>query len=226
MWINKKTILGMALILALLSGCNNLPGGGAGGPMRINQDQDSNLTDNEAEDFLEQGFNFEMYATVNGLVDRMVPDTMESDWIGEFSTDSDGNINGKGSVTYEMYIYNADSEGCGYRWKDTGSINYKIGGKVHLDNNNVKFPVKILTLTQNGIAIGPAEATCSDPDSWRNSILDLYIDLAHDALIAAVLDPLHRSLGNEIQFGKVLEKKIGTVSFGILVGPAAVSLED
>ncbi len=27
MWINKKTVLGMALILVLLSGCNNSLGG-------------------------------------------------------------------------------------------------------------------------------------------------------------------------------------------------------
>ena len=126
----------------------------------------------------------------------MVPDTMESDWIGEFSTDSDGNINGQGSVTYEMYIYNADDKGCGYRWKDTGSIDFEIGGKIHIDGNNFMFPVKILTPTQNDREIGPAEATCSEPDSWRSEILDLYIDLGHDALIGAVLAPLHRSLGN------------------------------
>ncbi len=226
MWINKKTVLGMLLVLTLLTGCKNLPGGGAGDPMRINQDQDSNLTENEAEGFLEQDFNFEMYATVNGLVDRRVADTMESDWIGEFSTDSDGIINGQGSVTYEMYLYNADDKGCGYRWKETGSIDFKIGGKVHIDGNNFRFPVKILELTQKDLEIGPAEATCSDPDSWRDTILDLYIELAHDALIGAVLDPLHRSLGNEIQFGTVLEKKISTVDFGILVGPAAVPLDD
>lgn len=216
----------MALILVLLSGCNNSPGGGAGDPVRINQDQDSNLTENETEDFLGQDFSFEMYATVNGLVDRNVPDTLESDWIGEFSTDSDGNINGKGTLSYETYIYNADDEGCGYRWKETGTMDFVIGGKVHIDGNDFKFPVKILSRTQNGREIDPAEATCSDPDFWRSEMLEVFHDLGREALFGAVLDPLHRSLGKEIQFGTVLEKKIGTISYGILVGPAAVSLED
>jgi len=222
----KKLNWLLVFILILLTGCNNSPGGGVGDTIRINQDQDSNLTDDEAEKFLEQDFHFEMYATVNGLVMRKVPDTMESDWIGEFSTDSEGNIKGQGNVTYEMYIYNADDEGCGYRWKDTGSIDFEIGGKVHIDGNNFAFPVKILTPTQNGREIGPAEATCSEPDSWRSEMLEIYLDLAHDALIGAVLDPLHRSLGNEIKFGKVLEKKIGTVAFGIMVSPGAISLEE
>ena len=220
--------LPLLIIAVLITGCSEVQDGGSGGDLPDSDSTDgNNLKSGNRAEFLDQVFDFEMYASVNGLVERKVIDTLESDWIGTFSIDENYEMAGKGTLTYEADIFNVDEEECGYRWKENGTIEFEIKGKVHAEGVEYTFPVLIKSPLPppSERYLSGAEATCSDPDAWRTDIPEVFISLNRDALFGAVLQNLHMTLGREIKMGHVLEKKIGTVNYGILVGPAALPLE-
>jgi hypothetical protein len=227
---NKLCWLLVLMVAVLVVGCSKIPDGGSGGDLpRVDTSDEKNLETGDSNIFQDQEFDFEMFATVNGLVDVVggkLIDTLESDWIGTFTIDQDYEMTGKGTLTYEAAIYSVDEKECGYRWIDKGTIKFVIGGKVHADGVVYVFPVKIqypFPPPEIRNLSGP-EATCSDPDDFYADVLENYIPFHREGLFGAVLKNLHMTLGWEIRPYMVLEKKVGTINYVIKVENSVIPL--
>ena len=170
-------------------------------------------------------FNFEMAATVNGLVADLAYDQLESEWVGEFSVDSEGLFTGVGNVTYDALIFAVDEELCGYAWTELGDVAFQISGRVHNQGGDVAYPLKLFLLDVKRNSLSEPEPTCEDPQGFLAKMPDQYIEIHRDALLSTVLTHLHQNVGNQIRLQETFTGQSGTVDYTILVSLAAVDLE-
>ncbi len=164
---------------------------------------------------LEGEYTFTMNAVVDGLANMRVFDTMQSDWTGQFTVDSSGQIEGQGKFTYQTNIYSVDDERCGYVWEETGEFTFTFGGSIHLDEDAI--PLKILSPQLKSSITGDATATCADPSPSNKKIPSNYIRIHRDNLIAAIIGHIHTKLGNQLVVNEDLITKVESVRYGIRV---------
>ena len=178
-----------------------------------------------ADQVLGGDYHFKMSAQVDGLVADMAYDQLQSEWVGDFTVDSEGLITGVGNLTYDALIFAVDEELCGYAWTELGTAVFNMSGRVHSQGSEATYPVKIFLLDVDRYSLSEPEATCDDPQGFLAKIPDQYLELHRDALLSIVLTHLHQYVGDQIQLEQELAVKRGTVEYQILVSLAIVELD-
>lgn len=210
----------MVLIALLTTSCRGSggaqPGSPAGGEAGAGQ---------SGGDPQETAFHITMSAQVDGLVADMAYDQLESEWVGDFTVNAEGLINGEGVVVYDALIFAVDEELCGYNWAEKGEANYVISGKVLEEGGETFYPLKILLRDVERLDLQGPDATCADPSYYYKEMPDQYLTIHRDGLLGTVLSHLHQSVGNQIQWGQKLEQTSGTVSYQIEVSLAPIPLD-
>ncbi|TFH32315.1 MAG: hypothetical protein E4G99_12880 [Anaerolineales bacterium] len=178
----------------------------------------------DAPGFAGQAFSFSMKATSED--NQGILDSIDSDWVGTFMIDEDGQIQGQGSVLYSATIFAADDKGCGYRWVEDGGFDYVIGGKVYQTADGFTLPFLIDNAhSQITSVLGAPEATCADPAAFLLKTPPIYFDLHRDILISDVIRGSQK-LGQQITVLEPLVKDVGKISYTIRVELEAVPLAE
>ncbi|MEJ2563445.1 MAG: hypothetical protein P8Z42_12255 [Anaerolineales bacterium] len=211
----KSRLLSLFVFGVLLTACASGPKVRAdeGIPQSAPPDEASSQDDEPST--LEGEYTFTMNAVVDGLANMRVFDTMQSDWSGQFTVDSSGQIEGQGKFTYQTNIYSEDDERCGYVWEETGEFTFTFGGSVRLDGDAI--PLKILSPQLKSSITGGATATCADPSPSNSNIPPNYISLHRGNLIAAIIQHIHTKLGSQLVVNEDLVTKVESVNYGIRV---------
>ncbi len=220
-----KRLRSLALLSVLLAACASGPQTRADEGIPGNDSADETSQEDTATQYMLEGeYEFSMEATVNGLANMLVDDTMQSDWKGHFSIDADGQISGQGLFSYSASIYSTDDKQCGYVWQDEGEYTFIFGGTARPDK--LTLPIKILTPTLQKSNTGSPQATCPDPNNSNMDIPAGYIQIHRKNLVAAIIQHIHTTLGDQIQSAEPLQVKEGTVNYAIQVTftPALVPL--
>lgn len=211
--------LAIALIAVLAVSCQS------GGESLADSPPGADLQDSGSGDgSLDTPYHFTMSAEVDGMVADMAYDQLQSEWMGDFTVDAAGLINGEGTVIYDALIFAVDEDLCGYSWAEKGQADYVISGKIHEQGGEQFYPVKFLLHDVERLSLEGPDATCSDPGG-SDGIPDMYIGIHRDGLLATVLTHLHQNVGNQIKLGSVIETSSGTVSYQIEVTLAPVPLD-
>jgi hypothetical protein len=178
----------------------------------------------DAPGFTGQAFSFSMKATSHD--NQGILDSIDSDWVGTFTINEDGQIQGQGSVLYSATIFAADEEGCGYRWIEDGGFDYVIGGQVHQTADGFTLPFLIDNSRSEVTSVrGVPEATCADPGTWLLKTPEMYFTLHRDILIYDVIGGSQK-LGQQITALEPLVKDVGKISYTIRVELEAVPLTE
>jgi hypothetical protein len=214
------------VILLLTAGCAGGTVPEASGNPAASGVEEQDAGDSGGTEFsLEATFLLDMSAHVNGLVADMAYDQLESDWVGEFSTDSEGLFTGVGNVTYDALVFAVDEELCGYSWTELGEVAFNISGKVRDEGGQVSYPVKFFLLDVKVNSLSEPEPTCDDPPGYLSNFPSQYIEIHRNALLSTVLTHLHQNVGNQIQLGQDLAVTSGTVDYWIQLSLAAEDLD-
>ena len=236
----KFYLLILFVLMMIASACAQAPDpGGGGGDLPAASDPEGRIAQSQGEaDFLDQTFGFSMmaylkdfnFSSLAGIpAEDLYPASMVSNWGGEFTIDTEGNLTGSGKLISEATFFVVDEDWCGYAYTELADHEFQIGGKLKVVGEKYYFPIKIWSLTSlpDTPAIGPGEATCNDPGPERNQGLEFFVGIQRDAMLQLITQHLHQSIGDQIEMGIDLsaESPDGNIEYEIAVSPEAIPLD-
>ena len=230
----KSTLLILIVLTLILSACAQSPASGGGGDLPGPADPEQPIAKSQAEaDFLDEKFDFSMEAYLQDFNlssiagpagEGLYPATLVSDWVGEFTIDPDGSMNGNGKLVSEATVYVVDEELCGYAYTEYTEHEFTIGGKIKKVGEEYTLPLKIWSVTLipgKGPVVGAPEATCDDPGTPRE-LPGIYIETQRNAMISLVTQKLHGSVGDQIEMVLELNTKVDDIEYKIFVSPEVI----
>ena len=230
----KPYLLILFVLTLFISACAQSPASGGGGDLPELADPEQPIAKSQEEaDFLDEKFDFFMDAylqefsltTIAGPAgEGLYPATLVSDWVGDFTIDADGGMNGTGRLVSEATVYVVDEDLCGYAYTEYTEHEFTIGGKIKKVGEDYTLPLKIWSVTLipgKGPVVGAPEATCDDPDTPRE-LPGIYIETQRNAMISLVTGGLHGTVGDQIEMGIELNTKVYEIEYKIFVSPEAV----
>ncbi len=234
----RKSYLLILIVLTLIvSACAQSPESGGGGDLPDNIIPGERLAKSQGEaDFLDGKFDFFMDAylqefnvsTIAGPAgEGLYPATLVSDWVGEFTIEADGSMNGSGKLVTEATVYVVDEELCGYAYTEYTEHEFQIKGKLKKEGEKYYLPIKIWEVTPiqgKGPVVGAGEATCDDPGPERE-LPAIYIKIQREAMVQLVIGKLHNPVGDQIEMGIELNTKVDEIEYKISVSPQVVPLD-
>ena len=205
------------LIIVLIStACaNSAEQGGGGGLPAGESDSAQDPSDNDLNNLEGELLDFFMNVEIDN--NETFQDTIKTEWVGEFSLNSEGKISGLGVVDYFATILSVDEDGCGHLWTDEGSYNFVLGGNVQQKESGNVYPVKILERNNRSSSRSAAGATCEDPSPFDDAVLDIYSETHLNGLFAGVVNYLHRVYEREIKLCQPIQESNGNASIYIEV---------
>ncbi len=233
----KPYLLILFVLMLFTSACAQSPSPGGGGDLPVLADPEQPIAKSQGEaDFLDGKFDFFMDAylqefnvtSIAGpLGEGLYPATLVSDWVGDFTIEPDGKMNGKGRLVAEATVYVVDEDLCGHAYTEYKEHEFTIGGTLKKVGEKYYLPIKIWSVTLipgKGPVVGAPEATCDDPDRPRD-LPGMYIEIQREAMIQLVIGGLHKPVGDQIEMGIELNTEVDDMEYKISVSPEAIPLD-